>query len=344
MTASPRPHAKMPGGPATPDAKIIVLDVGHGNGAIVLEPGQVTLIDGGRPGVLLEALEYFGITRINTVILSHADDDHLAGIEPLLTRADIRVDTVVLNSAESRNTDSWMAFRRGLANASNSFGTRVQIGLAVGTQLPVAHSELGFHVVSPLPENALGGERGRDVRGRRQTANATSAVLRLTHEGVPIILFAGDIDRRGLDQLLESGQDIRARILVFPHHGGLPGTTDAKDFAVALTAAVSPQVVIFSVGRNRIGFPRPEIVLGVKEAAPKTHIVCTQLVRACAAVLPRGDDGHLSAVPATGKDVDSCCGGSLVISDFGALEGPQVARHLDFVQRRAESAMCLLRT
>jgi competence protein ComEC len=69
------------------------------------------------------------------------------------------------------------------------------------------------------------------------------------------ILVPGDIERGSEERLLVQGLDLRADILVAPHHGSR--TSSVAPFV----ESVRPSAVIFTTGyRNRFGHPHAEVV------------------------------------------------------------------------------------
>ena len=65
--------------------ELLILDIGHGNCAILRDTLAVTVIDCGYDGVtLIETLERLGINAVDNVIISHADIDHIGGLVPLV--------------------------------------------------------------------------------------------------------------------------------------------------------------------------------------------------------------------------------------------------------------------
>jgi len=94
------------------------------------------------------------------------------------------------------------------------------------------------------------------------------------------LLLPGDMDWVGLDNLLEACPQPNARVLVFPHHGGTPHGGREREFARTHVPGVKPELVLFSIGRGVHNTPRPEIVAGVRAAAPSAHVMCTQLSKA----------------------------------------------------------------
>ena len=124
-----------------------------------------------------------------------------------------------------------------------------------------------------------------------------SVVIGLVHEDYRVAMLAGDIDEVGLSSLMEEDRDLRADILIFPHHGGRPGPADSGKFAYLLCSLIQPKVILFSFDRNRFNNPREEVIQGVKTASPNTYILCTQLSKRCATQLPDSSFDHLSNLP-----------------------------------------------
>ncbi len=82
------------------------------------------------------------------------------------------------------------------------------------------------------------------------TGNEASLILRLTRHGQGLALFTGDAERRSLRRLLASGRDLRAQVLVAPHHGS------DHSFLTAFYKAVQPELVLVSCGlQNRYNYP-----------------------------------------------------------------------------------------
>jgi competence protein ComEC len=83
--------------------------------------------------------------------------------------------------------------------------------------------------------------------------NDYSCVLKVSRGG-DSLLITGDAERQGELELLESGADLGARVLVAGHHGSR--TSSLPEFV----GAVNPEQVVFTVGyRNRFGHPHPAV-------------------------------------------------------------------------------------
>ena len=217
--------------PAEGEADFILLDVGQGLAAVVQTRNHVLVFDtGGQFGarfnmgeaVLIPFLRQRGISRIDRLILSHADNDHLGGAAALL--AEIPAQEIL---ASDRLRMEKKGFRQPL--------TPCHAGQQWNWDGVV------FRLLHPSVETGL----------RR---NDQSCVLQVVASGQGLLL-SGDIEKAAERELVRIyGDDLRAEILVAPHHGSNTSSTSA------FIDAVSPRHVLFPVGyRNRYGFPHPKV-------------------------------------------------------------------------------------
>jgi len=323
--------------------ELIVLDVGHGNCALVRDIYGTIIIDCPLGSTLMKTLRQLNIREIASVLLSHADEDHIGGVMNLLTNEDITVQHVFLNADALRKTLTWKNLRQALADVRKRNGTKVHIGLTTVQTGALNVGEVEIEILAPTPELAMSGAGGEDLQGNRLTANSMSAAIGLVHRAHRVALLPGDIDGVGLRNLLEDKEDLSADVLVFPHHGGRAGTVEGEAFAELLCRAVKPHLILFSIDRNHLVNPREEVIRGIKAVVPPAHILCTQLSRRCAAHLPDSDYSHLSELPAKGRASKSCCGGTLAIRLDGVQTRhiPSLALHRAFVESNVPTPLCL---
>jgi beta-lactamase superfamily II metal-dependent hydrolase len=284
--------------------------------------------------VLPETLNYLGIEEISHVLISHADQDHIAGIPQLLLSESIRVNNIHLNSDWLRNTEIWKDVCIALGDARRRSGVNIEVQLTTSTTGRHDVGQVNVQVLAPVPELAAAGVGGKDLAGKKLRANSMSAVVSLVYNTRRVAILAGDLDQIGLDNLLKERIDLQADILVFPHHGGRPGSnTDSKAFAQQLCGLVKPKLVIFSIDRSLHKNPNNQIVEGVLLAVPETHIVCTQLSEKCAVALPSENSSHLSSLPSKGFTSKKCCGGtiSIEIGKDANTYTPSLDAHREFV-------------
>ncbi len=203
------------------------LAVGHGCAAVVQTPsGGVLLFDAGCLGDprwaasdLAKFLWLQGYTRVDRIILSHADADHYNMVPYLLGR--FAVEGIVVGPSMFRQTSPALgALRRALAEAG----------------VPVLRCSAG---------STLWNEPGCALRVLHppekwppHSDNAASLVVKVDARGRSILL-TGDIEPPGLDLLL-TRTDGACDVLLAPHHGS------RRSNPPGLTAWCQPEVVILS--------------------------------------------------------------------------------------------------
>lgn len=297
------------------------------------------MVDGGRGDTLPRFLRERRIKRIDTAIVSHADADHFGGISLLLSSDHFAVGQVFLNP-DVRGTRLWEDFAAVMV-AAKERGTTFHLELTNANPREVLSGTTRIEVLAPSQGLAIRTAGGVTVGGKQLTANAMSAVVRVWSGDSPRILVAGDIDQVGLDDLLENNSDVRADVLVFPHHGGRPGRASPAAFAESIATAVEAKLVVFSIGRGRYGTPRPEIIAAVLRVTDRAHIACTQLSTHCATELPTTAPGLHTAF-SRGAASRACCSGTLEVllepDEFTYL--PTSVAHLEFIRQNAPSALC----
>lgn len=230
-----------------------VLDVGQSQALALEWPHGRLLLDGGGslsprfdPGrdTVAPALTANRPPRLNMVLASHADLDHVRGLIAILETFDVE------------------AFGRGVLpfvqkqGGKHSDAARLE-ALRLRRRIPLREFRAGDSL-------NLGQGLSLDIvhppdRGRFSSNNA-SLVARLTLRGHGLALLCGDAQKAALARILESGADLRADVLVLPHHGS------ATSLLPEFYDAVSPRVALVSCGAyNSFGFPRPEVLKALAE-------------------------------------------------------------------------------
>lgn len=320
------------------EARAWVLNVGHGSSTVIEEDGCVVVIDGGRGDALLRFLSLRGIARVDTVLVSHVDADHLGGLSLLLSSPEHRVDRVFVNP-DRRDTALWRDFVSVMIDAKKR-GSKFKLELTSVNPGKLLAGGCVLEVLGPSQELASRTADGQTAAGRRLNPNALSAVVRVWAGESPRLLLAGEIDRVGFDELRRDCSGLEADVLVFPHHGGLPGNSDPSAFAEEVTNAVEPKLVVFSIGRSKNIFPRPEIVTAVMKSAANVHIACTQLSKQCAVDVP-AESRKLNSSLANDASGNTCCAGTLEVSLAKECSyAPARTEHREFIDENAPSALC----
>jgi competence protein ComEC len=191
-----------------------VLAVGHGLAVVIETPGGKTyLYDCGRLGdpsvgrrIIAPALWSRGISRIDTVFLSHSDQDHYDGLPDLLDRFSVGRVCVPTGFGGPANPLAVELLKqvqsRGVALEPISAPERWEQDSVTFT---VLHPVIGWH-----PE---------------ASDNARSLVLDVAYAGRHLLL-TGDLEKEGLDELLERSASAPADVFLAPHHGGKSANPD----------------------------------------------------------------------------------------------------------------------
>lgn len=205
---------------------IAMCDVGQGDAVVVRSAGAVMLVDTGpEPEALASCLARLGITRIDLLVLTHFDADHVGGLDAVPAP----VGLLVHGPADERDI------------------ARV---LAVGARDVVAGAA-GIGGV-------LGAARWRIVWPSGRTVspgNDASVVVEVQGGEVPRTLMLGDLGADAQRALRASGE-LRGRyeVLKVAHHG-------SADQDAGLQRQVAPSLALIGVGAgNDYGHPRTEIL------------------------------------------------------------------------------------
>lgn len=236
------PHISVMVADTRDQVQLTMLDVGLGQALVVSLPGgHRWLVDGGGgsrtfdlgEAVVAPALTYGRPPRLDGVFMTHPDVDHSHGLPFIFDR--FQVGEFYTNGMMPRGRTG-ERMRKALARKHLSPQPLVAKAVVKLTDNAV------FEVVHPNPQFKSG------------KANERSLVMRMVWKGSPLALLPGDVEKAGIDTILQEGSDIRAEALVLPHHGSR-SSLDPR-----LYEAVSSQTVLCSNGYlNRYGFPHPEV-------------------------------------------------------------------------------------
>jgi competence protein ComEC len=221
--------------PAPGTAQLDLLDVGSGQCALLrTSSGKTWLIDAGTQGgfdvwpqVLRPLLRERRLEYPTGAFISHANTDHYNAFAGLLGAG--RLERVYLNDYFGR-TDPLPQAEGDMIDMLVDHHSEI-VRLRAGSSVRLDADTLVDVLWPPA-------SRPADL-----TANDTSLVLRVTCAGKRI-LFTGDLARKGQKLLLADGADLRADILILPHHGAW--TKSLPEFF----RTVSPDVVLLSASRG----------------------------------------------------------------------------------------------
>jgi len=261
-----------------PDPFLIVLDVGHGNASVLHDEGGTVVFDTGRGAHVGRHLQGAGVKRVQAMLLSHADADHIGGAVTLLLDKALHIEEVLLNSDASKTSVVFEQLRYALAEANQRIATRIDRRLTTSTN--IKRKGASIEVLHPPDVVALSGVGGKSKSGKQLTSNSMSVAIRVSCGPKSSVILGGDIEFDCLDEWKAREVQVSACVLVFPHHGGLPGTSSESEttlFAFEITRMVAPEVVIFSNHRTKFDTPHEKVVAAIAKAADRIRLACTQL-------------------------------------------------------------------
>ncbi|MFE9331059.1 ComEC/Rec2 family competence protein [Streptomyces sp. NPDC006925] len=334
MTDPTAPPDLPPSQSSESELAVSVLDVGHGNSAVVRDGTTCAVIDAAPGGIVQRELDRVGCEHIEHLVISHSDQDHAGGGPQILLDPLRTVGTAWFNPDAKKDSRIWARllravftrYRRGGFGGHQMLHTETSQTLYCGrARLEVCHPSFLMAGTGPT-------ETSPDF-GKLDT-NTVSIVVRVHLDEKPAVLLAADMDAVALKHIQQNSHQLSAPVLVFPHHGGLPGKAEPRAFAEELTKLVVPQLVIFSIrGGLRPANPHQEIMAGVRSAAPDAHIACTQLSVHCHEDKRLVTDRHLAVLPAAGRKSGRSCAGSVKVTrvQSGLRFDPPLETHLSFV-------------
>jgi competence protein ComEC len=224
--------------------RVVFLDVGQGDATLVRFPdGRTMLVDaGGLAGsafdiggrVVGPALRALGVRKLDTLVLTHGDPDHIGGAPAVMKRfapgivwegvpVPAHAGLGQLAAAAAAGHAAWRTVQTGDYERSGSAVIRV------------------LHPAPPEWE-------------RQRVRNDDSIVLELRIGGVSIVL-PGDVEAEGERSILPTLRPGPVVVVKAAHHGS------ATSSIVPFVQAAHASAVVFSAGRgNRFGHPAPIVV------------------------------------------------------------------------------------
>lgn len=215
--------------PARGQIRLTLLDVGQGLAVVVETHSRVLVFDTGpafRSGfntgaaVVVPYLRQRGIQRVDRLIISHADNDHIGGGQS------------VFRELEVMKIDSGEPARIHWARSSHCVaGDRWEL------------DGVAFEYLAP----AMGAQR---------SGNDASCVLRIQTADQRVVLLTGDIEKSAEKELLSQKKNLlNADILIAPHHGSK--TSSGKWFIAAVDPRFT---LFSAGYLNRFGHPKAAVM------------------------------------------------------------------------------------
>jgi len=238
--------------PRVPPDRLTVdfLDVGQGDATLLSFPdGSHWLVDaGGNPAgtydvgehVVVPTLRALGVRRIDTLVLTHPDPDHVGGM-PAVARS-LEVGRI------------WDNGQGAAEGAVAPYGELLEIASRRNIRVERTRAICGGHARGRVQVDVLHPCHDDVGYDPGLSFNDNSIALHLAHGRVSLLL-PGDLGREGEELLLARHRVPRVDLLKLGHHGSAGSST-----APFLDAA-APKAAIASAGAwNRFGLPSPSLL------------------------------------------------------------------------------------
>ena len=240
--------------------KVNFVDVGQGDCTFVITPlGKTVLIDGGGStsneydigkNTLLPYLLDRGYTKLDYIIISHFDQDHVGGILSILE--EIKVEKIII-SKQIENSENYEKFKEIIKHNN--------IKVIVVNKRDIINIEKNVYIDILWPNNS--------ELINENALNNNSIVCKIHYNSFSM-LFTGDIEECAEKQILEEYKNnlkaLNSNILKVAHHGSK--TSSTSDFI----ETVKPEVALIGVGKNnKFGHPNEEVIKNLKKQNIKTY-------------------------------------------------------------------------
>jgi competence protein ComEC len=212
---------------------IYYIDVGQGDSTLIILPNNKTLLidagtlDGGKK--VLSELALLNISRIDAMVATHPDSDHIGGLEQTVKSLDVKEFLDNCQSCDTKTCERLSDTLQKTAVLQGCIGQGDRLALQEGIEIAVLN-----------PPKTL-----------FEKDNDNSIVLKINYRKASFI-FMGDCEKECEQGMIESRQTLDADILRVGHHGSHSSTS--QEFL----SKVRPDYAIISVGENSFGHPHEE--------------------------------------------------------------------------------------
>lgn len=240
---------------------VIFCDIGQGDAILISYSFTQVLIDGGKDSKVLDCLSKnvpFWDKRIEVVIASHPDADHIGGLNYVLEQ--FQCNFIIING-DIKKTSDFKAFKEVVLRRELE-KTKV-VTVSAGDVITLSNN-VQLHIVSPQVkttvesvENTQNTETALwDTAQMENTddvsINDRSIVINMRYNNFTVLL-TGDLGEQGELALLKKGLIAKVDVLKVGHHGSKTSSTNA------FLEKLRPEISVISSGKNNTyHHPSPE--------------------------------------------------------------------------------------
>lgn len=228
-----------------PGICVVFFDVGKGDAILIRTQEDCMLIDTGYDEtreVILNYLAEQKIEKLDYLVLTHFDKDHVGGADHILK--EVEVGKVLQPDYES-DSDQYQEYCQVMKDKKME-----PVYVTETTELSLNNAEI---LIYPPQKNEY-----------KEEDNDFSLVISLRY-GKRRFLFTGDCERERLNELLEQKEfDLAHDVLKVPHHGR------KEKNSVEFLAAVSPEAAVITCSEEKM--TDKEIIKALKGLGTKIYL------------------------------------------------------------------------
>ncbi len=234
--------------------EIAMIDVGHGDSILITTPHRkCILIDTGDSYVsngkrydmgertVLPYILKKGFSKIDFLILSHLDSDHIGGFNSIISN--IKVDKVGI-SINNKVKEKGENIEKIIESHSK------KIYLKKGQKFTI--DGIKFTVLAPKKVKEVTDE------------NNDSIVILMEYQGIKT-LFMGDMESGAEEELIKDNRDLDVDVLKLGHHGSITSTTEK------LVKITTPEISLISVGTRFKSIPSETVLNRLRSVNSKVY-------------------------------------------------------------------------
>jgi len=232
--------------PASGQLIVHFIDVGQGASQLLIGPtGKTMLIDAGnndKEVYIVDYLKQENISKIDILIGTHPDADHIGGLDAVIEHFDIgKVYLPKIQANTKTFEDVLLAVKK-----KNLKVTTAKAGVVLDWE-----EKVEAQMIAPIDTYT--------------DTNEMSAVLRLIF-GDTSFLLTGDAESKSEADMLKSGVSLQADVLLVSHHGSKTSTSEE------FLKAVKPKHAVIQSGKdNKYGHPADNVLERLKRHKVKVY-------------------------------------------------------------------------
>ncbi|HJJ90652.1 MAG TPA: MBL fold metallo-hydrolase, partial [Methanocorpusculum sp.] len=213
-----------------------VINVGQADAILLAKDNTYALIDAGETmnpperearERLFSYLNSLGVKRLEFLLLTHQDYDHIGNALDVLKQYDVKI---VYDNGITHTTATYEKLMQYILEKNIPYRM-----VSTENKIQSPWRDVRLNILSPQ-QDLVKVESKPDI-------NENSVVMKVTYKNVSYLL-TGDAGRRAEERMLASGMDLKAEILKAGHHGSSSSSTKA------FLNAVHPEVIVISVGKD----------------------------------------------------------------------------------------------